>query len=50
MSIFVLLTSFIEVVVNDVSHVGPTAAFTFFGLFVRGLFVPFGGIFEIISI
>jgi hypothetical protein len=50
MNISILLTSFTEVVVNDVSHVDPTAAFAFLGLFVRGLFVPFGGIFKIISI
>jgi hypothetical protein len=48
-SMFVLLTSFTEVVVIDASHVAP-AALAVFGLFVRGLFVPFGGIVELISI
>jgi hypothetical protein len=44
MMFLVSLTSLIDVVVIDVSQDAPTAALAFFGLFVRGLFVPLGGI------
>lgn len=43
------LTSFTEVVITDVSQVtAAPAPLAFFGLFVRGLFVPLGGIFHTI--
>jgi hypothetical protein len=49
MRIFVFLTSLTEVVVKDVSQDVVAPPLTFFGLFVRGLFVPLGGILYIIS-
>jgi len=44
MKLFIFLTSFTEVVVNNVSQDIAPPALAAFGLFVRGLFVPLGGI------
>ncbi len=49
MRIFVRLTSLTEVVVTVVSQVVTAPPLAVFGLFVRGLFVPFGGILYPIS-